>query len=153
MPVIDALSVLMKFEIKTNLRGCVVKSENINLTYTPKLFSMSGVLSDENGKTLVTMKRTKWWHYSFDITTPVGSYILTRNWGTTKLVSLTENVEFDTTGTTEFYIKGSKRVTKLELIKWFMNTFSLEIVSIEHWHALLIASCFIHKLDIQGNGA
>lgn len=120
--------------------------------YEPRLFSMSGELKDDSGNILAVMKRTAWWNFKFEIQTEKDNCDLVRRWGNTRLTSQNSNIEYETNGTTEFYIRGSKRATKFELEKWFANTWSLEILVKEHWHALLLASCFIHKLDIQSNG-
>ena len=114
---------------------------------------MTGELRDNSGKILAEMKRTGWWNYTFKIqTSEKNSYILKRKWGNTKLIMECSGTEFETNTTVEFFSNGMKAATKFRLQKHFLNSWTLEILQKEHWEALLIASCFIHKLDIQSNG-
>ena len=142
----------MNFQVRRSLKGCAIDHDGNAFSYVPRLFSMSGELKDSSGDILAVMKRTGWWGFTFEINTQNEKYHLTRKWGNTILTSQNLSIEYETNGTVEFYIKGSKRATKFEVEKWFMNTWSLEILVKEHWHALLLASCFIHKLDIQSHG-
>jgi len=139
----------MNFQIKSSLKGCAIEHEGHVFSYESKLFSMSGNLRDNSGNILAEMKRIGWWNYRFEIKTEYDNYNLLRKWGNTKLVLESHNLEYETNRTTEFYIKGSKHATKFKLEKCFANTCSLEIIVTEHWQALLLASCFIHRLDIQ----
>jgi hypothetical protein len=143
----------MNFEIARNLKGCKVTYDGRTLIYESKLFSMTGYLKDESGKILATMKRTGWLHYSFVIqTSENSSYFFERRWGNTKLIMKDSNTKFRTNGTVEFFSEKMRPATKFRLKKHFLNNWSLEILQKEHWQALLISSCFIHKLDIQSNG-
>ncbi len=60
--------------------------------------------------------------------------------------------KFQTNGTVEFFSNGMIPATKYNLNKHYLSSWSLEILNREHWQALLIASCFLHKLDIQSVG-
>lgn len=142
----------MNFLIRRNLRGCVIEYDGLTFIYESKLFSMSGTLTDDSGDILAVMKRVGWWSFKFEIQTESGSYRFFRKWGNTHLVSKNLDIEYQTDSTLEFYIKGSRRATKFECKKHFLNLWELEILVKDHWHALLIASCFIHKLDIQNHG-
>ena len=114
---------------------------------------MSGEVIDNTGKVLANMKRTGWWNYTFKIHSSENrSYLLKRKWGNTQLILEDSCTMFETNTTVEFVSKGMKPATKFNLQEHFMNNWSLEIVQKEHWQALLIASCFIHKLDIQSVG-
>ena len=152
-PVCEALSVSMNFEVTQNLKGCKINDGENTLVYIPKLFSMTGELKDSSGKVLAKMKRTGWWNYSFSIHTSEDSnYVLKRKWGNTKLIMNGSDAEFETNTTVEFFNKGMKPATKFRLQDHFLNNWRLEILQKEHWQALLITSCFIHKLDIQSIG-
>lgn len=132
--------------INPTLFGAKISDTPQAVSYQGNPFSLSGKIIGQNGVILGKLKRASWFRCDFDLVTDEGNYKL-------RTILYGYHLEhesgetFSTHGDVDFCESNLRKATQLRYSKKFGKHWELSILNEQHWHALLLASITICKLN------
>ena len=106
----------MDFTVTKQINRLCVENESEQYYFKNKLFSLSSVLKDQDGKIVASMKRKSWWNLSFDLAASQQKYNFVSGLNDCVLYLDSTNQEYRTYGAWSFFEKTGVPVTELKRV-------------------------------------
>ena len=107
---------IMDFTVTKQINRLCVENESEQYYFKNKLFSLSSVLKDQDGKIVASMKRKSWWNLSFDLAASQQKYNFVSGLNDCVLYLDSTNQEYRTYGAWSFFEKTGGPVTELKRV-------------------------------------